>query len=203
VPVIEPEVAQEVVADEQAAGDPERTASAVRWRSAQQASSPSLSSLSRSRSTDSVRPGFSCAPSHCSPAPRASGLRRAPRTSSAGLAVPAAGPRAAATVLTALSCPVMVCTVLQQPARDRLGGLAPGVLEARGELAGAAKKGLVALSVGVGLGVCMICSRPSLRRRRDVSGEGFDLSRSASTYRPVSSPGRSADELSQESGAAA
>jgi hypothetical protein len=37
--------------------------------------------------------------------------------------------------------------------REGIEGVAPSVLEALGELAGAAKEGLLALSVGVGLGV--------------------------------------------------
>src|SRR4051794_5146312 len=37
--------------------------------------------------------------------------------------------------------------------RESIEGVAPSVLEALGELAGAAKEGLLALSVGVGLGV--------------------------------------------------
>jgi putative transposase len=37
--------------------------------------------------------------------------------------------------------------------RDRFGALPARVQEARGELAGAAKEGLLALSVGVGLGM--------------------------------------------------
>ena len=36
---------------------------------------------------------------------------------------------------------------------ERVEGLPPAVLDALGELAGAAKEGLLALSVGVGLGV--------------------------------------------------
>ena len=64
-------------------------------------------------------------------------------------------------------------------------GLPPAVAEALGELAGAAKEGLPALSVGVDSGCCTSCWRLLVVRHRD-SLRGDQISTRGTTRRPLS-----------------